>query len=180
MYQNPLDPSVNTAASKNPADYSCSYVSNAQVLSMRRSLTSGISDGLSNTIFFSEHYRVCSGSEFYVFSIIRDPRRFNGVTAPTFADANYSPRLTGSFPDADYAPITSGNPRSSTSIDGSTFQSKPTLKECDVRLPNAASTRGLQACMGDGSVRTIRIDVAPTVFWAAVTPDGGEVLASDW
>ena len=38
----------------------------------------------------------------------------------------------------------------------------------------------LQAAMGDGSVRSVDPQVTPETWNAAVTPDGGEVLGSDW
>lgn len=72
----------------------------------------------------------------------------------------------------DYAPMTSGHPPV-------TFQLRPSIDDCDPRQPNASSSSGLQVGLADGSVRTIRHGVDPKVFWGAVTPAGGEVLA-DW
>src|SRR5258708_24345824 len=66
-FQNPLDPTK--AVDQNSVDYSCSYVSNAQVFSVRRKIDGGIQDGLSQTIFFTEHYRWCRNIEFELFSI---------------------------------------------------------------------------------------------------------------
>jgi hypothetical protein len=37
----------------------------------------------------------------------------------------------------------------------------------------------LPVALFDGSVRTIRPGVSPEVFWAAVTPAGGEVAPLD-
>ena len=79
----------------------------------------------------------------------------------------------------DHAPVTSGDPPVSTSAPGVTFQLRPSLDDCDPRQPNASSSSGLQVGMADGSVRIVRHGIDPKVFWGAVTPAGGEVLA-DW
>lgn len=180
-FHNPLDSSG--FPREEDKDTNCSYVSNAQVFSMSRSLSGGVPDGLSNTIFFTEHYRVCRYNNFDLFTIAtwtRDYPSGYASTAPTFADFGYSSRHPSGLEHRDYYPITSGNPPRSTATAGVTFQTRPSLAECDPRLPNAASSRGLQVCMGDGSVRTVRPGVDPPVFWGAVTPASGEVLALDW
>lgn len=187
VFQNPLDPTRPEA--DNAPDFSCSYVANAQVFSLRRWLPGGVPDGLSNTIFYTEHYRVCRSVVFDLFSISNSSRyrpEFEyGVggwtgTAPTFADAGYSGWHPDEPPVADYAPITTGNPPRSTSLDNVMFQVRPAVEACDPRVPNAASARGLQVAMGDGSVRTVRPGVSPYVFWAAVTPDRRELELPDF
>lgn len=182
-FRNPLDPSGLIYVSG--TDTNCSYVSNAQVFSVQRTLVSGVTDGLSNTIFFTEHYRVCH-SVFYELFTIYTGTRFppNGfgwqATAPTFADHGYSDQAPGNAPEVDFYPLTSGSPPQSAAAGGVTFQFRPTVAECDSRMPNAASNRGLQVCMGDGSVRTIAKGIGPSVFWGAVTPDRGEVISLDY
>jgi type II secretory pathway pseudopilin PulG len=182
-YQNPLDLSVPALArAKGDDALDCSYVSNAWVFSMPRSIDSGFADGLSNTIFFTEHYMYCGGDEFDMFSIMNDSRRKGtgmgyASTAPTFADYGYNSRHTGQPPTVDFYPITSGNPPQSTATGGVTFQLAPKIPDCDPRMPNAASRRGLQVLMGDGSVMTVTIGVAPELFWGSVTPDGGEITS---
>ena len=151
---------------------------------MPKSLLNGLPDGLSNTIFFTEHYRNCRGVGFELFTIGTGGRYGPAgggymATAPTFADFGYSDRSPGRFPDIDFYPITSGSPPRSIAAGGVTFQSRPSIAECDPRMPNAASSRGLQVCMGDGCVRTIREGITPVVFWGAVTPGGGEVVSVD-
>jgi prepilin-type processing-associated H-X9-DG protein len=42
------------------------------------------------------------------------------------------------------------------------------------------SSGGMQAAMCDGSVRTISGGTSSATFGAACTPNGGEVLGSDW
>jgi hypothetical protein len=57
---------------------------------------------------------------------------------------------------------------------GPPFLVRPTQQTCDTSRLNTPHPALLVALM-DGSVRTIRPGVAPEVFWAAVTPAGGEV-----
>jgi hypothetical protein len=47
-------------------------------------------------------------------------------------------------------------------------------------LPNTGHTGGIMAAMFDGSVRLVAQGVTPTTWWAAVTPQSGEVLGPDW
>lgn len=182
VYQNPLDPTRSNAVSTaDDPDYSCSYVSNAQVLSMPRKLGGGVADGLSNTIFFGERYRYCRGTEFEIFTITNSSRFDKGsTTVPTFADFGYSNRHLGKPRSSDYYPITTGVPPHSAASANVTFQLKPAVGACNRRTLNAASFRGLQVGMGDGSVRTIGGGVTPYVFWGAVTPDRGEADMPDF
>ena len=101
------------------------------------------------------------------------------ATAPTFADYGYNVHHTAKPPDADYYPITAGRPPQSIAADNVTFQIKPTPAKCDARQPNAASSRGLQVGMGDGSVRTLSPGTSPHAFWGMVTPNGGEIIPAD-
>jgi type II secretory pathway pseudopilin PulG len=188
VFRNPLDPSRSVYESDGP-EHSCSYVSNAQVFSVVRALPGGVPDGVSNTVFFAEHYRVCRGTAFDLFRNTNYDRykadyqfgdSWEQRSAPTFADYGYSPHHLGEPPNADYYPLTAGAPPRSAAADGVTFQARPALADCDPRQPNAASARGLQVGMGDGAVRTVRPGVSPFVLWAAVTPDRGEVEAPDF
>ena len=65
------------------------------------------------------------------------------------------------------------------SVPGLTFQQQPSLDQCDFRVLQTPHPGGLPVALMDGSVRTLRHGIAGTVFWAAVTPAGGEVIG-DW
>jgi len=41
-------------------------------------------------------------------------------------------------------------------------------------------TGNIMVTLGDGSVRTVTSGVSGVTWYAAMTPAGGEVLASDW
>jgi hypothetical protein len=50
---------------------------------------------------------------------------------------------------------------------------------CNVYLAQTPHPGGMLVALADGSVRQLRPNIDPTVYWGAVTPAGGEVLA-DW
>jgi prepilin-type N-terminal cleavage/methylation domain-containing protein len=183
IYQSPLDPSRGVAphmtASFGPHDpdrlSATSYALNARFFWSYPRLTR-ITDGLSQTIWLSEHYAWnCGGMTFiYTVSTSQGPGGSWGPTQPaTFAHAYAEGRPA----PGDYVPITSGSPPVSTAEGGRTFQVRPRVSECDPRLPNSASSRGLQVALADGSVRLLSPSIAPTTFWGMVTPAGGEVVA---
>jgi prepilin-type N-terminal cleavage/methylation domain-containing protein len=47
-------------------------------------------------------------------------------------------------------------------------------------LPNTGHTGGIMVGMFDGSVHLAAQGVSPTTWWAAVTPNGGDLLGPDW
>jgi prepilin-type N-terminal cleavage/methylation domain-containing protein len=55
--------------------------------------------------------------------------------------------------------------------------------DCGVRAGRVASsphTAGINAGMGDGSVRFVSGNINPTTWWIAMTPDAGDILPNDW
>jgi prepilin-type N-terminal cleavage/methylation domain-containing protein len=124
-----------------------------------------IQDGLSNTIFMSEKRALCN--------------------RPTFTGASaggpyYNIWAYGRTAWKEW------NPVFAYQITGpaSKFQVNPTFEgsgaTCDPRLASAPRSSGVLVALGDGSVRFLASSVAPDTWWAACTPDKGEVLASDW
>jgi hypothetical protein len=173
LFQNPLDPSRGTGNLKlgwgSPDELGVSgYALNAQALGDRPTISSA-TDGLSQTIWIAEHYAWnCGGTTFFYSGGLGS----SWLAQPaTFAHGG---AIIGRPAPADYFPITTGVPPLSRAAEGKTFQIRPRVAECDPRLPNASSTRGLQVAFGDGSVRIIGRNVAPEVFWSAVTPSGSE------
>jgi prepilin-type N-terminal cleavage/methylation domain-containing protein len=136
-----------------------------------------IRDGTSNTILHAEKYARCS----------------NTTMAPMFQEGGTAWAYCTSFlfpwqpPPMDLPPkafqpgfaipalAALGAPNAIGP--GSKFQVRPVVSDCD---PTRASTphAGLVAGLADGSVRTLSPSMSGDVWWAAVTPAGGEVL--DW
>jgi len=172
-YQSPADPSL-----FNPARAGdISYIANHQVLRAKARLDSSCPDGTANTITFAERYARCrdtaslwdrsimsctDGSGGYV---ICSEATFIFERRPTFADPEYD----------DVLPVTAGGV-TRPSVAGRTFQVAPTIEACDYRVPQTPHAGGMLTAYLDGSVRTTRPGVAPEVFWAAVTPNGGETV----
>jgi type II secretory pathway pseudopilin PulG len=137
-------------------------------------------DGMSNTIEITTHYARVDRYEINRFyQAIRfwstplnvnflgpgydDPTSWLHVLSPTFANPYAGDVLPGS-PEAQTL----------------TFQLRPKIEEVDIRIPQSPYTTGLLVGLADGSVRMLNPNISPRTFWAAVTPNGGEVLGPDW
>jgi len=59
-------------------------------------------------------------------------------------------------------------------------QPQPTQDSCDPSRAQAFSVAGCNVGLADGSVRNVTSGISKTSWWAACTPNGGEVLGSDW
>ncbi|MFO0797285.1 MAG: hypothetical protein U0804_07390 [Gemmataceae bacterium] len=157
----------------------CSYAGNAQLFWYPGRTLGSLPDGTSATIMYGEHYVRCGKAVFGYTS--------TGQQSWDEPEESFAPLAQFAFSTPpgfrpppglrfrrDYVPVTSGNPPVSTVEGGRTFQVRPSITECDPRLPNTADPAGLSCGMADGSVRLFRAGVDPSVFWGAVTPAGGE------
>jgi prepilin-type N-terminal cleavage/methylation domain-containing protein len=178
VYLNPLDPSraIIPVEAYRGGITTTSYACNAHVFDGTPHLNSTFTDGTSHTILYTEHYGYyCKGTQFHYFGNYINPRLAEVAgTRPTFADGG--PIVGKGNNCGDFYPITSGNPPTSQALGNVTFQVRPRREDCDPRLPNATSSRGLQIALADGSVRVFAPATAPHVFWGAVTPNGGEIV----
>jgi hypothetical protein len=185
FYRCPSDPSIgfDFGANNNPPapDLSqdvCSYASNAKALQKVPLLAANFPDGTSNTIAVAEHYNRCSKSWYFISSmdgvtIFQPPTAPHGALyrRPTFADPHAG----------DVVPVTHGDPPLTTgSVAAKTFQIAPRPLDCDGTIAQTPHPGGIVMALVNGSVRIIVPDIAPTVYWAAVTPAGGEALAAGW
>jgi hypothetical protein len=157
-----------------------SYCSNAFVFSNKPNLNRTFLDGLSQTIWFAEMYAECGSSS-------SDYTGLNPYNRATFADGG--PVLGGRNPGQVH-PVTTGVPPiTRPSRPGATFQVRPLITraekytigpgECDRDIPQTPHAGGMLLGLGDGSVRSVAPGVQPEVFWALVTPRGGEVVG-EW
>lgn len=175
LYISPLDPTrpyqYTQEFGSEVACYPSSYASNAMVFTPGSRIDSKVPDGLSNTLFFAEHYWYCSGWKYNYRDRTVSTSPYDKSRRATFADAAYG----------DVIPVTSGFPATSVgSVSSLTFQIAPRFGlynkgECDPRIAQTPHASGMLVAMGDGSARSLRASLAPTVYWAQVTPDGGEV-----
>ena len=62
----------------------------------------------------------------------------------------------------------------------SKFQVRPNPRDCDPTLASSPHPGGIQVGMMDASVRFVSAGISGQTWWALCTPDGGEVLGSDW
>jgi prepilin-type N-terminal cleavage/methylation domain-containing protein len=128
-----------------------------------------IQDGTSNTIFFTEKYAEnCVGTG------------CNGG----YVD-NYWP---------DWGPLIASADCGSVLGPAAVFQVQPPLRRpagwtrtCtntgaydDSSVASSPHSGGIQAALGDGSVRFVGQGISGTTWWAAMTPANGDILGSDW
>jgi len=173
-YLSPTDPTLAESLHDDALGATC-YACNQQVFAHRSSLTASIPDGLSNTIALGQHYYWCGVRGNYMSHLDYHPTQthddaFMGsaARAGTFADSGWR----------DVVPVPSATPFVTVgSAPGAPFQVAPQPAKADDRRLQATQPAGLLVAMFDGSVRTYRPDVAPHVFWSAVTPAGGEVIS---
>jgi hypothetical protein len=115
-----------------------------------------ISDGTSQTIFFTEKERFCQANNF----------------------GNYWPDTIDpaiSLPHPVY-----GLGQEGVGPGNTYFQIMPTQSNCRWDWATTGHTGGIQCAMGDGSVHAVAQGVSTTTWWNALTPAGGEVLGPDW
>ena len=174
-FRSPADP---TNGRQTPTPGTSSYAGNAQVFRPRPLDLSRVSDGVSSTVLFAEHYSVC-GKTSFSWSLRRvtciDGR--TGAVVPCGADSGH--RATFADPsNDDVLPVTSGGV-TRASITRLTFQTAPLLADCDRRIPQTPHPSGMITGFADGSVRVVRGSIDEVLFWGLVTPQGGEVT-SEW
>lgn len=134
-----------------------------------------ITDGTSNTIMYTTRTAVCE----------RGPSGYrSNYSSPLY---NIAPYANASdwfewMPVIDYWRNGSNNQGFITGAD-TMFQTNPTFTgqqaTCDFRVATHMGSGGIMVALADGSVRSVNANVDPNIWWAAKTPNGGEVLG-DW
>ncbi|CAN0264823.1 unnamed protein product [Phaeothamnion confervicola] len=133
-----------------------------------------ISDGTSQTIFFTETYaggnynfsNAQTNLWWWDYNTFQTPTSSNGDCGPlNFVGAAYTP-LFG--PSATYC---------NTNFAATGWGGNFSVCGCRATSPH---TGAINAGLGDGSVRTLSAGVSGQTWYAACTPSGGEVLGSDW
>jgi prepilin-type N-terminal cleavage/methylation domain-containing protein len=158
-----------------------SYASNAQVFGITNSagvltnwegqskIPGKFTDGTSNTIVMTEMLGSC------------------GNFPPGSASGGPDGGHAWSWWGFDYAqPAFAVSWTSNTIGPNSKFQVQPfpykpgPTSVCDPLRASSPHSGGIEALLGDGSVRFLSAGVSGITWWAACTPDGGETLGNDW
>jgi prepilin-type N-terminal cleavage/methylation domain-containing protein len=145
----------------------------------RRRIPNDFADGTSHTILYAEKYARCTstsmppaaadGGNLWAYCASKE------LDLPPPMGPPYKP-FHASFAVTGYLGL------STTIGPVSIFQVQPTPFEgnCDPTRASTAHGSGMLAAMADGSVHTLSPNMSGDIWWAAVTPSGGEVQDSDW
>jgi type II secretory pathway pseudopilin PulG len=137
-------------------------------------------DGTSNTIEISTHYAITQrqeGNRRYTALRFWSHHLNMNLLLQSYSDPNqWDHLLPPNFANPYTGDVVPGSPEAETL----TFQLRPKIEEVDIRIPQSPYTTGLLVGLADGSVRMLNPNISPRTFWAAVTPNGGEVLGPDW
>jgi hypothetical protein len=141
---------------------------------------SDITDGVSNTVFYTEKLTFCMIAPKGPAELLdpAHPGQCNFPGGDQFCGGN-----NWSDPLLDYfAPVVNFF---GPGLNGTTFpyalQVQPKFQvNCDPTLPSSAHTGVIITAMGDGSVRTVASSIAPLTWFIASVPNDGVVLPSDW
>jgi prepilin-type N-terminal cleavage/methylation domain-containing protein len=127
---------------------------------------------VSNVQVFGGYYATASGK---IPTTIPD-----GLSNTVFYAEKYS--TCGSYPTywALYGSQFMGNYWAANTGTGSLFQVAPAVSACNYNVAQSPHTGVMNVGLGDGSVRTVSQSMSATTWWYACTPNGGEVLGSDW
>ncbi len=159
-------------------------------------------DGLSNTVLFAEKYAQCqnaifnasnglSGGNYWAYDGVGSggPSQIAGYnSAPFGSNTGFLVDTSPVYPvfclpfwDQPPSPLSAAmisvGPGSKPLFQPSPF--KGNNSQCDPRVPSTGHA-AMQVGMADGSVRGVSSGVSGNTWWAAVTPNGGETLGSDW
>jgi prepilin-type N-terminal cleavage/methylation domain-containing protein len=123
-----------------------------------------VTDGLSNTIFFTERYTGCNAVASWEWSNIPQ------TSIPAFAVPGWRPSSSSTVSDAV-------GPQSK-------FIIKPPgpwvlNSACNQRISQSPHDAGINVALGDGSVKFLSANIDANVWWAMCTANGGEVISAN-
>jgi prepilin-type N-terminal cleavage/methylation domain-containing protein/prepilin-type processing-associated H-X9-DG protein len=141
-------------------------------------------DGTSNVVIFAEKYARCNGTgnpggTWWMRGVYHGVKSFNSGS-PGGDDSYPGDRLSAVFGGGvgiDGTVFLTG--AASMFINpGGDFLNSP--GKCDRRVPTSPHTGGMNAALGDGSVRFLMSTLSPTTWWQALQPADGAPLGADW
>jgi len=150
---------------------SSSYACNLMVFDPRKksTLSSSMPDGTSNTVILTERYSVCAPT-------------WGGYTGGAWA---MHPAYVGHGWDTPVIgwrdpPVSVGYDPSFAGGRPYPIQTAPAAEACDWYVAQSGHTSGVQAALGDGSVRNISASILQSTWTAAGNPRDGTPLGSDF
>lgn len=132
-----------------------------------------IGDGVSNTIFVAERFRVCEPNG-AAYANLWAHGAWNMPYMPHFSygGKNASGNWVGYKFKSGYKGVVGTD---------SLFQTVPPLsRKCNPMMTQSIHPGIILAGLGDGSVRGITSSVSGETWWAAITPGDSDVFGSDW
>jgi prepilin-type N-terminal cleavage/methylation domain-containing protein/prepilin-type processing-associated H-X9-DG protein len=117
----------------------------------------GISDGTSNTIFYTDKLMSCNSGH--------------------WGGDNYWP---------DWGPTIQSSDLGQPTGPGFTFQVQPSYNSgsqtanCTADIASSPHTGGINVGLADGSVHFVASGISGNTWWHAMTPSAGDILGSDW
>ncbi|MGL4551985.1 MAG: DUF1559 domain-containing protein [Gemmataceae bacterium] len=178
VYRNRTDPSWDYDPGMAQVKGKISYGLNIVAMDGTVNLSAGLPDGSSHTIAYTDKYAEKGSRDFTVPQTVNI---IDGIWDPLYGNLSGTRRAT--FADRgweDVLPVTDPETRTTRpSVPGKTFLVRPRPEDVDQRIPQTPHRAGLTVALFDGSVRSIAPSVDETVFWAMVTPAGGEVIGPD-
>ncbi|HEY7330899.1 MAG TPA: DUF1559 domain-containing protein [Gemmataceae bacterium] len=166
---------------------SCNYAANVMVFEPRgtSNIEAMITDGTANTVMFAERFKNCSPSPAFDggLNIATQPAwAWNTITngvdctaSPTFGAANDA--LLATFPS------TAGNMNCGLAqffYSNVAFQGGPSVQQCNFYVTQGGHTSGMVVGLCDGSARVAAQGITSNSWFAACTPNNGDVAGSDW
>ena len=135
-------------------------------------------DGTSNTVMFTERYAVCANPVLLPAGYMPSCLWGDGMEwfRPSFC-VNTIDNLATSNPPP---PVPTNYPEFGANWTCLTPQERPDwTTTCDPSRAQSAHPGAINACMGDGSVRSVSYNVNTLAWWRACNPQDGQLLG-DW
>jgi prepilin-type N-terminal cleavage/methylation domain-containing protein len=142
-----------TMAYSQPGNFLTAYVSN--LYAGYATIPATITDGTSNTIFFTEKYTQCGGMD-GGYGCNQWADRFDVLNGPYVG-----------FPVTGLAAMFQVTPN-------------PWQTVCIFERASSPHVGGIMAALGDGSVRMCQQGMSPTTWWEALVPNDGLPMPPDW
>jgi hypothetical protein len=194
LYRCPADPGLG----QNCIDWcdgDASYAGNFQVFGGPHNASSNtnwdgrmrlpaITDGTSNTTLFAEKYAACNGTSPYLpagtwwmWGVCKVQNNGVPIQTDSYPGDRLSPVFGGGVAYGDGTVFLTG-PASLFQVQPADYLANP--GPCENRAPSSAHAAGMNVSLADGSTRFLAAGMSGATWWAAVTPQSGDLLGADW